>query len=75
MKNKVTFELSEIFKMGDLTPLKVSKLLTEKLNADFPNGWICLIGKNFIANISHEPRTFIRMTYDGLCYLVYKSMG
>lgn len=39
---------------------KISKLITEQLNAKFPTGWICLIGLNFIANISHEPRTFLR---------------
>ncbi len=53
MKETVTSELVEICKTGDLTSMKISKLLTERLNMDHPTGWVCLIGKQFTANISH----------------------
>jgi hypothetical protein len=53
MKDYITRELAKIYENSDLTPMKVSKLLTENLNEHFPSGWICLIGKQFVASISH----------------------
>lgn len=57
------------------SPIKISKLITEELNSLFPTGWICVIGLNFLANISHEPRTFLRASNEDLIFLIYKSIG
>jgi hypothetical protein len=73
MKNEVTLLLADIFSNLEMTPLKISKILTESLNQKYPSGWICLIGKEFVANISHEPRKFIRMSHGNMNILVYKA--
>jgi len=45
MKNEVTILLADIFSNEEITPIKISKILTESLNEKYPSGWICLIGK------------------------------
>jgi hypothetical protein len=67
--------MADIFLMTELKPIKISKFLTESLNERFPYGWVCLIGKEFVANISHEPRNFIRMSHEGFNFLVYKAIS
>lgn len=73
MKECVTKLMADIFLTPELTPIKISKFLSDSLNERFPTGWVCLIGKEFVANISHEPRNFIRMSHEGLNFLVYKA--
>lgn len=51
---------------------KISKVITDYLNKKYPDGWICLIGKKFMANISHEPKHFIRISNEAYNFLIYK---
>ena len=62
LKSDVTKIISDVLQEETQNKGKISKLITEQLNLKYPTGWICLIGLNFIANISHEPRTFLRAT-------------
>jgi hypothetical protein len=75
MKNRVTGIIKDVLEVESANKSKVSKLITEQLNAAFPTGWICIIGLNFLANISHEPRTFLRASNDHFIFLIYKSIS
>ena len=73
LKYDVTKIISDVLQEQSANKGKISKLITEQLNLKYPTGWICLIGLNFIANISHEPRTFLRATNESNIFLVYKA--
>ncbi len=75
MKEAVTAYLAAICNGKDLTPIKISKILSERLNHTYPTGWICLIGTSFMANISHEPRSYIRIAHYGYNMVVYKTIS
>ncbi len=53
LKYEVTAIINEVLQEEKANKGKISKLVTEQLNLKYPTGWICLIGLNFIANISH----------------------
>lgn len=74
-KFAITKELAEICGESDLKPIIISKLLTERLNAKLSEGWVCIIGKEFMACISHEPRNFMRMCFLGYNFIVYKAIS
>lgn len=73
MKCDVTNIITEVLREEKKNHSKISKIITEQLNSKYPSGWICLIGLNFIANISHEPRTFLRATNESNIFLIYKA--
>lgn len=58
----------------EIKPSSVSKHLTDYLNKAYPVGWVCLIGKRFTANVSHEPKHFIRISNEEFNIIVYKAI-
>lgn len=75
MKSHVTRTIKEALEVEAANRAKISKIVTERLNEAFPTGWVCIIGLNFLASISHEPRTFLRASNQDFIFLLYKSIA
>jgi hypothetical protein len=71
----VTRELADICHESDLKPIQISKFLTDRLNNKLSEGWVCIIGKEYMACISHEPRNFIRMCFKDFNFIVYRAIS
>mgnify|MGYP002359250143 CR=1 FL=1 len=50
---EVSKVISKTLEFPNMDDEKISKIITDYLNKKYPNGWICLLGKKFMANISH----------------------
>lgn len=75
MKSLATRTIKEALEIEAVNGCRISKIVTERLNEAFPTGWVCIVGRSFLASISHEPRTFLRASNENFIFLLYKSIA
>lgn len=49
----------------------VSEYVVKYLENKYPGAWMCIIGKKFCANVSHEPGFFMRAKTEHYHFLVF----
>lgn len=42
------------------------------MNENYEGIWCCIIGRSFVANVSHEPGYFLRVSNEENHYIVYR---
>lgn len=73
MKSVITGFIKEALELTHDENYKlVSKLVIDSLENRFGGFWICIIGTKFVANITHQPGNFLRVSNEKRHFVIYK---